>query len=412
MKLRICLTLIAIGLAAPAWAVGGVAHNLPPSARLMEPGPGVGGPGPGVIAPGEYGPPAGGGVMPTQFAGGGYCAPGGGAGSVSQIAFIGVAGGEITWDVGGQGMFDSPALVMPGRQNFGQGAIYRLKLTNLPQRPGVELYPTLEVGPVTPRTDAFLSHAPIPVQFTDEDLDQVLAGNFVTKVIYLPDPEYQDLAIPVETLVSTRLDPGVDPIAEADHRGSILAIVRIGSLDLQLPGQMTAMNNDGVQPAQYTEGMNPANCGPGYGSAGYGNTGYGGPQGMPTAGFAPQVTPPNVVSGVNGPQYGMPYVGTPIGLPGPPHIPLGHPAGLVKHKMHNKTRTMLPPPVHKQNITVKQRPGMNYPRPVNHVRVDETNRAGLRLFGGLPPSPLKAAMQNLSNKFGSHRDGCTCQECR
>ncbi len=37
--------------------------------------------------------------------------------------------------------------------------------------------------------------------------------------------------------MSTRLDPGVDPIAEADRRGSILAILRIGNLDLQLPAR-------------------------------------------------------------------------------------------------------------------------------------------------------------------------------
>ena len=110
------------------------------------------------------------------------------------------------------------------------------------------------MAPVTPRTDAYLAHSPIPVQFTDEDLDQVLAGNFVTKVIYLPDPEFQELALAgVETLVSTRLDPGVDPIAEADRRGSILAILRIGNLDLQMPGQMMAMNG-GIEQAQYYEG--------------------------------------------------------------------------------------------------------------------------------------------------------------
>ena len=40
----------------------------------------------------------------------------------------------------------------------------------------------------------------------------------------------------VETLVSTRLDPGIDPIVEADRRGSILAIVRLGNKDLELPG--------------------------------------------------------------------------------------------------------------------------------------------------------------------------------
>ena len=131
-------------------------------------------------------------------------------------------------------MFDSTPLVIPGRQDFYQGAIYRLRLTNIPGRPGVQLYPTLEVAPVTPRTDAYLAHSPIPVQFTEEDFDQVLSGNFVTKVIYLPDPEFQELALAgVETLVSTRLDPGVDPIAEADRRGSILAIVRMGNKDLR-----------------------------------------------------------------------------------------------------------------------------------------------------------------------------------
>ena len=111
--------------------------------------------------------------------------------------------------------------------------MYRLKLTNIPGRPGVELFPTLEVGPTMPRTEAFLAHNAIPVEFTDEDFDQVMTGNFVTKVIYLPDPEFQELALAgVDTLVSTRLDPGVDPIVEADRRGAILAIVRLGNKDL------------------------------------------------------------------------------------------------------------------------------------------------------------------------------------
>ena len=53
-----------------------------------------------------------------------------------------------------------------------------------------------------PRTEAYLAHNSIPVQFTEEDFDQVLSGNFVTKVVYLPDPKYQELAISgVETLV-------------------------------------------------------------------------------------------------------------------------------------------------------------------------------------------------------------------
>src|SRR6185312_9193210 len=71
---------------------------------------------------------------------------GGGAGGMytSQIAFLGDDGVQVTWDVSGSGTFDSTPLVIPGRQDFYQGAIYRLKLSNIPGRPGIQLYPTLE----------------------------------------------------------------------------------------------------------------------------------------------------------------------------------------------------------------------------------------------------------------------------
>ncbi len=154
-----------------------------------------------------------------------------------QILFAKPESMMVAWDVGGVGYFDSEPLVVPGRYSFPTGGMYRLKLSNIEGREGVERYPTLEVGPITFRTEAYLAHNAIPIQFTDEDFDQVAAGNFVTKVIYLPDPEFQELALAgVETLVSTRLDPGIDPIVEADRRGSILAIIRMGNKDLEVPG--------------------------------------------------------------------------------------------------------------------------------------------------------------------------------
>src|SRR5262245_3756669 len=62
---------------------GRVAYNLPPSDRLMEPGPGVGGPGPGVIPPvdpnmgmGAMGGMYDGAVMPASYMGGGPGGPG------------------------------------------------------------------------------------------------------------------------------------------------------------------------------------------------------------------------------------------------------------------------------------------------------------------------------------------------
>jgi hypothetical protein len=458
-SLTLCAALGMVSAVAWTGCMSGshVAHNLPPAGRLMEPGPGVGGPGPGVIQPAAamMGGPGGGatlGPMGGPVNGAAYCGPGGPMGPMgpnitSQISFLGVEGGEVAWDVSGQGMFDSSPLVMPGRQNFAQGAMFRLKLTNLPQREGVELYPTLEVAPVTPRTDAYLAHSPIPIQFTDEDLDQVLSGNYVTKVIYLPDPEFQELALAgVETLVSTRLDPGVDPIVEADRRGSILAILRMGNLDLQLPGQMISQADAGVQRADFYQGSGsrefssqappqptPEEYGNGeYGDGGYTDNGYteegfgnsgpiyadtpnmsAAPRGMSTANFAPRVVPPGVMSGVGGPQWGMPITGTPIGLPGPPHIPLGSPAGLTKHVMKNRTRVLMPPPVHKMKISVKQRPGMSYPRPVNHVKINETNRAGFRMFGGTVTPAVPAMMHKMSNKVTSmFKKDRSCSQCQ
>ena len=160
----------------------------------------------------------------------------------SQIFFLDPNGMKIGWQTGGgangEKVYLPAQLTVPARYNFNQGYIYRLKITDIPGRANVTLYPTIEVAPSTPQTDAYLTHNPIPIQFTAEDFDQVVdGGNFVTKVIYLPDPKYQELAIAgVETLVSTRLEPGVDPILEADKRGTILLIVRLGAIDLEMTG--------------------------------------------------------------------------------------------------------------------------------------------------------------------------------
>jgi hypothetical protein len=283
----------------------------------------------------------------------------------SQIAFIGPDGMAVKWDVGAPGAFDSEPLTCPARYNFPQGAIYRLKMTGIPGRPGQELYPTLEVGPVMPRTEAFLAHNAIPVQFTPEDFDQVQSGNFVTKVIYLPDPEFQELALAgVETLVSTRLDPGVDPIVEADRRGAILAIVRLGNKDMQVPNPA---QEGGVASASY---QSPEGCPTTHGAPM--------PMGMPVG--APTTMPMGTIAGVTAPQYGSPMCGTPIGLPGPPSVPMGVPAGLQNYTVKNHTRVHLPKPTESITVDVKQKPGMTYPKPANHVRIVERTRQGVGTY--------------------------------
>ena len=146
---------------------------------------------------------------------------------------------KISWyapKADGKAGFTTQYLEAPARYNFLQASIYRLKLSDIPGRPGVELYPTLEIVPANAKTATFLAHAAVPINFTEEDLEQVAAGNFIVKVIYLPDPQFQDLAATgPDEVVSSRLEPGVDPIVEAKRRGSILAIVRLGNIDLEAP---------------------------------------------------------------------------------------------------------------------------------------------------------------------------------
>jgi hypothetical protein len=358
---RWMVMLVAVALAMPGCAVP-KAHNLPPAQQLLEPGPGVGGPGPGVLQPPM--PPH---MIPVAL-------------PTVQVWFNRPENMQVQWDIGSGG-FDSEPLVTPARQNFPAGAIYRLKLTNIEGRDGVELYPTIEIGPATPRTAAYLEHNAVPIQFTAEDFDQVLTGNFVTKVIYLPDAEYAELAIAgVETLVSTRLDPGVDPIVEADRRGAILAVIRVGNKDHELGGGIGGLANGGMM-----FGPDGRPCGPGGGAM-----------------------VPDFVAGVTAPAYGMPMSGTPIGLPGPPHIPFGGPAGLQKHVMKNHTHIHIPDPVHKMRIDVKQQPGMSYPKPPSHMYIREQSVHATPIYhqpGGIKHQNLPSVDGGAGGIIGGHHHG-------
>ena len=268
---------------------GVIAENYQPTAFNAPGGPMPGAPmappGP-VVVPGEMRPP----MLPMMRP----------QGPTSQVNFKGLEGLKIQWSARIPGQFDSEPCICPATHDFLQGAIYRLKLTEIPGRQGKELYPTLEVAPTMARTQAFLAHNSIPIEFTDNDFDQVLSGNFITKVVYLPNPEYQGLAMAgVGTLVNTQLEPGVDPIVEASNRGAILAVIRMGNKDLGLAN---------VGP-QHSMMMPPGMMMP-----------YGVPGAYPTNGSS---IPQNAIAGVNIPPYGTPMTKTTSGIPGPPQLPQG-----------------------------------------------------------------------------------------
>lgn len=370
-------------------------YAAPPAAMMMRPGPAVDGPGPGVLNWPVPAPAA-----PQQ--------------RTTQVRFVEPQTMRVGWQVGNR--FAENQIVVPGRYNFIQGNTYRLKLTGMPNREGETLYPTLQVYPGQPQTDAYLTHNSIPIELTIDDLDQVAAGNFVTKVIYLPDPKFQDLAIgDVETLVSTRLAPGVDPVVEADKRGTIMAVLRVGNFDYEMPtafgtpqapgpqgmpapgnsgpgpdapgpmlsnpngGNLTTMNYDGeVQQVQYqnqqagsapqfvpptpVDTMNP-------GSGGFGVPGatiVGGPR------VPPGLPPMHPIAGMGPVQpWGLPYTGTPIGLPGPAHLPLGGNATLRSHTVINNSKNEIPDGVKDFSVVVKHEPGFRLPPPVSSVEYTE-----------------------------------------
>ena len=341
-------------------------YHAPPPAMMMRPGPMVDGPGPGVLA-----------MMGPGGMGGGGMGPGGSrtfAPTSTQVRFVGPDGMNVGWQV--PNGYAERQLVTPGRYNFMQGSTYRLKFSGIPGREGLVLYPSLQVYPTHPNTDAYLSHNSVPIQLTNEDLDQIESNNFVTKVIYLPDARFQELAIAnVETLVSTRLDPGVDPIQEADKRGTIMAVIRIGNMDLEMQGQAGCpplASGDGSDVEQVTyridgergEMVPPMPIGP----AGNVGSGTGIPNAMMVAGSGFPGAP---ISGANMPPWGMPITGTPIGLPGPPHLPLGGPASLKSHTVRNRTRMDLPKPVDHMLVDVRHEPGLSLPEPVRYVEYTE-----------------------------------------
>lgn len=348
-------------------------YHAPPAAMLQRPGPMVDGPGPGVmpmLAP----------AAPRMF-----------ATATSQVRFVGPEGMAVGWQI--PGGYAENQLIAPARYNFLQAQTYRLKFANIPGREGLVIYPTLEVYPGHPNTESYLSHNSLPLQVTVEDLDQVESNNFVTKVIYLPDAKFQELAIAnVETLVSTRLDPGVDPIQEADKMGTIMAVLRMGNMDLEMPAPFVGGGapeaagidtNGNVIPVSHRvvdgasgQMLPPLPIGPGgKGVVGVPPAMIVADRGLPgqPAGVAVGAPGCPPIAGVSTQVWGMPYTGTPIGLPGPTHLPYGGPAVLKSHTMRNLTKTSLPQSSGHVLVDVEHEPGISLPPPVDYVHYKETH---------------------------------------
>ena len=125
--------------------------------------------------------------------------------------------------------FDRPAA---GPRLVGMliGPVYRLKVTGIPQHPGEEVYPTIELVNRLYPPPGLATRFPIPVHLTLEEIEMALRGQFVTRVVYLENPDH---ALPVRENDQTQRVFDVarrqDPLQAADQLGRPMAIVRIGS---------------------------------------------------------------------------------------------------------------------------------------------------------------------------------------
>lgn len=110
------------------------------------------------------------------------------------------------------------------------GQVYRLKVSNIHQHEGVEVFPTIEVIDRLYPPPGQATRFPIPIVLTQEELEFAAEGRYVVRVIYVEEPR---TAIPVREIPGqqrySEIMPGQDAMELADRLGRPVAILRMGS---------------------------------------------------------------------------------------------------------------------------------------------------------------------------------------
>lgn len=123
-----------------------------------------------------------------------------------------------------------PALSLPSPASAALlvGRCYRLKISEITGFPGVELYPTIELLDRLHPPSGKGANYPIPVTLAAEEINAVLEGRLVTKVVYLEQPDSAYVGPAGEAVRNLRADPRQNALAIADQHGRPVAIIRIG----------------------------------------------------------------------------------------------------------------------------------------------------------------------------------------
>jgi len=119
-------------------------------------------------------------------------------------------------------------LAAPAQFTIGVGCVYRLKIAGMPEFPGVELFPTIEIfdrlHPPTGREYEF----PVPIAITEEEVQKATTGGMVTKVIYLEQPQFAVTGDLAPALLNRMLPPDRNLLIEADRLGRPMILLRLG----------------------------------------------------------------------------------------------------------------------------------------------------------------------------------------
>jgi hypothetical protein len=110
------------------------------------------------------------------------------------------------------------------------GPVYRLLVTDIPNNPGLELFPTIEVIDRLYPPPGLELRFPIPIELTHDELEMAARGMFVTRVIYLEEPNLASSERQQRDGEQPWMEAraGEDPLVVADLLGRPMAILRIG----------------------------------------------------------------------------------------------------------------------------------------------------------------------------------------
>ncbi len=119
-------------------------------------------------------------------------------------------------------------LAAPAQAGLLVGRMYRLRVTNLPEFPGGEFYPSIELVDRLHPPPGQAERFPVEVELFPEEFHGADNGRMITKVVYLEQPNLvQTQHLHGEKRVID-LAPAQNALAEADVLGRPIAIVRMG----------------------------------------------------------------------------------------------------------------------------------------------------------------------------------------